>query len=233
VSPPRLLVTCEHGGNRVPSGYRGLFDQHAALLQSHRGYDPGSLRMAQDLAEHFGAPLIFSTTTRLLVDLNRSPGHPRLFSEATRGLPRAGRDKLVEDHHQPYRSRVERRIGREVAAGRRVVHLSSHSFTPVLDGAVRNADVGLLYDPARPGVRARARRWQASIRELDPAVRVRLNYPYAGKADGLTTHLRRLFPSRSYVGIELEINQRHPLAGGRPWSKLRRILVESLDNVLR
>jgi predicted N-formylglutamate amidohydrolase len=233
VSPPRLLVTCEHGGNRVPSGYRGLFDQHAALLQSHRGYDPGSLRMAQDLAEHFGAPLIFSTTTRLLVDLNRSPGHPRLFSEATRGLPRAGRDKLVEDHHQPYRSRVERRIGREVAGRRRVVHLSSHSFTPILDGAVRNADVGLLYDPARPGERALARRWQASIRELDPAIRVRLNYPYAGKADGLTTHLRRLFPSRSYVGIELEINQRHPLAGGRPWSKLRRILVESMDNVLR
>lgn len=233
MSPSRLLVTCEHGGNRVPAGYRGLFDDHRALLHSHRGYDRGSLRMAQDLADHFGAPLIFSTTTRLLVDLNRSPGHPRLFSEATRGLPRAVRDRLVENHHRPYRSQVERRIGCEVAAGRRVVHLSSHSFTPVLDGVVRNADVGLLYDPARPGERALARRWQASIRELDPAIRVRLNYPYAGKADGLTTHLRRLFPSRSYVGIELEINQCHPLAGGRAWSRLRRSLVESLADALR
>ena len=233
MSSPRLLVTCEHGGNRVPTEYRGLFDDHRALLQSHRGYDPGSLRMAQDLADHFATPLVHSTTTRLLVDLNRSPGHPRLFSEATRGLPRARRDRLVENHHRPYRSQVERRIGRGIAGGHRLVHLSSHSFTPVLDGVVRNADVGLLYDPARPGERELARRWQASIRVLNPAIRVRLNYPYAGKADGLTTHLRRLFPSRSYVGIELEINQCHPLAGGRAWSKLRRILVESLDNVLR
>jgi predicted N-formylglutamate amidohydrolase len=194
MSPPRLLVTCEHGGNRVPTEYRGLFDDHGALLQSHRGCDPGSLRMAQDLA---------------------------------------GRDRLVENHHRPYRSQVERRIGRGVAGGHRVVHLSSHSFTPVLDGVVRNADVGLLYDPARLGERELARRWQASIGVLDPAIRVRLNYPYAGKADGLTTHLRCLLPSRSYVGIELEINQCHPLAGGRAWGRLRRILVESLENALR
>ena len=233
MSPTRPLVTCEHGGNCVPGGYRGLFAGHGALLRSHRGHDPGSLRMARDLAGHFAVPLVHSTTTRLLVDLNRSPGHPRLFSQATRGLPRESRDRLVANHHRPYRSEVERQIGRRIAAGHRVVHVSSHSFTPVLDGVVRNADVGLLYDPARPGERALAQRWRRSIRELDPAIRVRLNYPYAGKADGLTTHLRRLFAANSYAGIELEINQRHPLAGGRAWRRLRRILVESLENALR
>ena len=30
-----------------------------------------------------------------------------------------------------------------------MIHLSSHSFTPELDGKVRKADIGLIYDPAR------------------------------------------------------------------------------------
>ena len=32
-----------------------------------------------------------------------------------------------------------------------MIHVSSHSFTPELDGKVRRADVGLLYDPAPRG----------------------------------------------------------------------------------
>lgn len=59
-------------------------------------------------------------------------------------------------------------------------------------------------------------------------MRVRRNYPYAGKADGLTSHLRQRFPSNVYAGIEVEVNQRFVLAGGRSWSALRRVLIESL-----
>ena len=70
MSPPRLLVTCEHGGNQVPREYRPLFRGHGSLLRSHRGYDAGSLRMARELAGHFRATLLHSETTRLLVDLN-------------------------------------------------------------------------------------------------------------------------------------------------------------------
>ena len=41
-----------------------------------------------------------------------------------------------------------------VAARKQVLHVAVHSFTPVLHGERRNADVGLLYDPARPRERA-------------------------------------------------------------------------------
>jgi hypothetical protein len=41
-----------------------------------------------------------------------------------------------------------------------------------------------------------------------PEMRVRRNYPYLGKTDGLTTYLRRQFPAEQYLGIELEVNQR-------------------------
>ena len=79
-----IVITCEHGGNRIPSPYRDLFHAHQALLDSHRGFDPGALIMAKALATAFAAPLVASTVSRLLVDLNRSVGHPRLHYEATR-----------------------------------------------------------------------------------------------------------------------------------------------------
>jgi predicted N-formylglutamate amidohydrolase len=72
-----FLVTCEHGGNRIPAPYRKLFVRQRALLDSHRGWDPGALQMARALSTALRAPLVASTTSRLLVDLNRSAGHPR------------------------------------------------------------------------------------------------------------------------------------------------------------
>lgn len=184
--------------------------------------------MARDLARAFRAPLVFSTISRLLVDLNRSIGHPRLFSEATRTAPAKLRATIIERHYQPYRARVERLVLRSVSRGRRVIHVSSHSFTPELDGNVRRADVGLLYHPGRRPEAALCNRWKDSLASLAPHLRVRRNYPYAGKGDGLTSHLRRRFPQTSYVGIELEMNQAIVLAAGRPWKALRRTLVDSL-----
>jgi len=223
-----FLITCEHGGNRIPAPYRRLFREYRALLDSHRGYDPGALVMARELGRAFGAPLVASTVSRLVIDLNRSLGHPRLFSAATRGAPATLRAEIVQRHYLPYRAEVERVVGQSVARGRRVIHISSHSFTPELDGEVRTADVGLLYDPARRGEAALCARWKASQVELAPELRVRRNYPYAGKADGLTSHLRRRFPPRAYVGIELEVNQRIVLAAGRRWATLRSVLIDSL-----
>ncbi|HEX7606426.1 MAG TPA: N-formylglutamate amidohydrolase [Usitatibacter sp.] len=222
-----FVITCEHGGNRIPAPYRALFREHRALLVSHRGYDPGALAMARDLARAFGAPLVTSTISRLLVDLNRSIGHPRLFSEAIRALPSELRAAIVETYYLPYRARVESLVMRSVSRGRRVIHLSSHSFTPELDGRVRRADVGLLYHPGRRAEAALCDRWKRSLAALAPQLRVRRNYPYAGMGDGLTSHLRRRFAQASYVGIELEVNQAIVLAAGRRWTALRRTLVDS------
>ena len=227
---PALLVTCEHGGRNVPARYRALFAGQDALLRTHRGFDAGSLAMARDLADGLGAPLVSSTTTRLLVDLNRSMGHPRLFSEVTRGLPPAERERILDEHYRPYRRQVEERVATQ---RRPVVHVSSHSFTPVLDGEVRNADIGLLYDPRRARERALAARWKAAILERQPGLRVRFNYPYAGRADGLTSAMRRRFPDARYAGIELEINQRCLPPAGRAWSRLRRTVAAALADALR
>jgi predicted N-formylglutamate amidohydrolase len=184
--------------------------------------------MARALAGAFRAPLVTSTISRLLIDLNRSIGHPQHFSAAMRGAPAKLRAKIVEQHYQPYRVQVERLVRQSVSRGRRVIHISSHSFTPELDGKVRRADVGLLYDPGRHGEAELSARWKASLAAFAPELRVRRNYPYAGKGDGLTAHLRLRFPPGAYVGIELEVNQRIVFAAGRRWTALRGVLIDSL-----
>lgn len=227
-----FLITCEHGGNRIPPRYRNLFAGFEALLQTHRGYDAGALTMARKLAAALDSPLLVSTTSRLLIDLNRSIGHPRLYSEATRAVPATLRREILASHYLPYRNKVEAEIGEAIARGGRVLHISSHSFTPELDGVVRNADIGLLYDPARSGELELCRLWQAQIRALAPELKVRRNYPYAGKSDGLTAYLRRHFAADVYVGIELEINQKHISIGGRHWHALQGQVVEAMRRAL-
>jgi predicted N-formylglutamate amidohydrolase len=228
----KLLVTCEHGGNRIPARYRTLFGPLRAALSSHRGYDPGALVLARDLANAFDAELVYSTTSRLLVELNRSAGNPLLWSEATRALPFEERKRILDEHYTPYRSAVEASVRSAIGRGDRVLHVSSHSFTPRLDGAERKADVGLLYDPARRREVAICLDWQRELRRASPRLRVRRNYPYRGSDDGLTTHLRRLHPDARYAGVEVEVNQAYPLGNAAEWRALRRLIVETLGRVI-
>jgi predicted N-formylglutamate amidohydrolase len=227
-----LLVTCEHGGNRVPKEYRRLFAGWESALASHRGYDPGALTLARDLARAFDAPLVASTVTRLLVELNRSPGHPQLHSEITRDLPPSDKARIAARYYEPYRREVEQRVAEATAARRRVIHISAHSFVPVLNGRTRNADIGLLYDPRRPAERALCARWSECLGARASRLRVRRNYPYRGYADGLTTHLRRRYGRQGYLGVEIEVNQKHVLAGQRQWRMLREAVVQSVGDIV-
>lgn len=225
----RILVTCEHADHRVPRAYATLFASERAqrALDSHRGFDPGAAGAARLLARAWDAPLLRWTVTRLLVEVNRSLGHPRLFSEFSRGIRGADRAALLAHYYFPHRARVEAAVARATRRNGRVVHIGVHSFTPRLGSDRRNADVGLLYDPARPAEQDLCVRWQHAIEEADQdgtrdatPLRVRRNYPYRGSADGLTTALRRRFAPDRYLGIELEINQAR-LVGGRRGSASR------------
>ncbi|HKO93376.1 MAG TPA: N-formylglutamate amidohydrolase, partial [Polyangiaceae bacterium] len=196
-----------HGGNQIPKAYRALFSSPSAraALETHRGYDLGALRMARALAQRFGVELYFSETSRLLVDLNRSSGHPRLFSEFSAPLDPAARALVLDRYYWPHRLRVERAITEQQRSG--VVHIAIHSFTPELNGEVRRAEVGLLYDPASSGERRFCERWQRILADGASGLRVRRNYPYRGASDGFPPYLRRRFGTGRYWGIELETNQ--------------------------
>lgn len=116
--------------------------------------------------------------------------------------------------------------------GRRVIHISSHSFTPELNGRARTADIGLLYDPARPQEALMCGRWKKALGNAATHFRIRRNYPYAGKDDGFMPYLRNKYQPSAYVGIELEINQAIVVGTRSRWDELRTAVVESLRVVL-
>lgn len=223
-------MTCEHGGNRIPTAYAYLFRGEQAVLASHCGWDPGALQLARLLARRLHRPLHATTWSRLLVEHNRSPNNPRIWSSFTAGLPREERDKILERWWRPHREAVERAVADAAHRGR-VVHVAVHSFTPELNGEVRNADVCVLYDSRRRNERAFCDRWMTLLRELDPEPRIRRNYPYTGMADGLTTSLRRRYPESQYIGVELEINQAR--VGEPGWKSLQEHLAESLGAAVK
>lgn len=222
-----IIVTCEHGGNRIPRPYARWFREAGPVLKSHRGYDPGSLELAERLAKELNAPLFASTVSRLLVELNRSLHHRSLFSEFTAGLDRATKQELLDRYYVSHRRAVEEWIAEAIREGRSVLHVSVHSFTPILHGIERTADVGLLYDPLRAGERAFCAAWQQALQERRPDLCVRRNYPYLGKSDGFTTSLRKHFPDGTYAGIELEVNQRWPQQSKAAWRRLQSDVVAS------
>ena len=226
----RLVLTCEHGGNRIPAEHRALFRGAADALASHRGWDPGALTLARALGRRLGVPVHAVTWSRLLVESNRTPTNRRIWSAYTRDLPRATKEAILERYWWPHRRRVESAVREAVGARARVVHVAVHSFTPVLDGEERNADVGLLYDSSRRAERELCTRWEGALHALLPDLRVRRNYPYRGEADGLPTWLRKHFPTDAYLGVELEANQ--TLLSGPRRAAATRALADSLADLL-
>lgn len=223
-----VVISCEHGGHEVPPAYAALFTGQDALLASHRGWDEGALELARQMAATLHAPLFASTTTRLLIDLNRSIGHRQLHSEATRDLPLAARRGIAAQHYRPHRDAVEAEIARLIKAGKQVVHIASHSFTSELNGVLRQADVAFLYNPQRADERLLASQWLHALKQTRSDLKLRRNYPYEGKADGLTSLLRKRHSADQYIGLELEVNQRFVIAGGQDWLILCGDVVQAL-----
>lgn len=227
-----LVLSAEHAGRDVPRRWAALFAGAEALLASHRGVDIGSLELARSLRGSLRAPLVATTTTRLLVDCNRSPAAPGLFSELTRDLPESERARIVARCHAPHRAAVADAITAALGARERVLHVAVHTFTPVWKGREREVDVGLLFDPRRPREAELVRRWRRALVALEPKLRVRLNRPYRGWTDGLCTSFRGARAPARYAGIELEVNQAFPTRRPERFRRLQESLALSLRSLL-
>ena len=215
----KLMLTCEHASNKLPAAFKKAVP--AEVLKTHRAYDIGAVQVFRKLVK-FAKPEFYceGKFSRLFVDLNRTITNKSAFSEYYDALE--ARDKSAAKkakaqataYWQEYRAAIEKFVDsalkpktRAARSEPEIVHLGIHSFTPELNGKVRNADIGILYDPTRPQERAYANVIKAEIKRLYPAMKVRFNYPYKGTSDGLTTTLRKKFGPQ-YVGIEIEINQK-------------------------
>ena len=196
----KLVLSCEHATAFIPAKYRHLFKDEEALLTSHQAFDTGAIEVAKYISLKTGCELHKGQVSRLVIDLNRSDKHPQLFSRFSKKLPPVEKAEILEKYYRSYREPLKR-----LATIQAIAHLSIHSFTGILHGKKREADIGLLYDPQRDLERSWAYRLRSYIRLENPGLRIRMNYPYKGTSDGFTRILRML--NRDYLGIEIEMNQ--------------------------
>ena len=202
----KWLLTCEHGGNKIPNEYSHLFEGNDAVLNSHRGWDIGVPEVYQAFKKLKPDYSSFADVSRLLVELNRTVGKTNHFSEFTNNLPKGEKERIIKNHYSPFRDSVKEFV--EVGVEKsQLLHLSVHTFTPSLNGIERNADISFLYDPRNTAEKDFCRNWKRNLALFLPDLNVRFNYPYKGIADGHTTWLRKRFGN--YAGIELEVNQKY------------------------
>ncbi|MFI2743874.1 N-formylglutamate amidohydrolase [Zhouia sp. PK063] len=201
----KWVFTCEHGGNKIPTDYQYLFKNKQELLNTHRGFDIGALQVFNAVT-HLSDFYKSETNSRLFIELNRSLHHPNLFSSITKPLSKTEKQQIIAQHYKPYRNAVYQQIKNYIQQNETVLHISFHSFTPVLNGNLRNADVGILYDASRNEEKVFANAFKKTLKTTNTTLKIRFNYPYLGKADGFTTFLRSKFTTK-YMGIELEVNQ--------------------------
>ncbi len=226
-----LVLSCEHASADIPARFRSLFAGHESVLRTHRGWDPGTWQLGKRLSQRFQVPVLATKVSRLLIEVNRSLHHPKLFSEFSSPLQPEIKQQLIDEYYLPHRGALEQQIRTVLKRNHRVLHLSLHSFTGQWNGEPRTADLGLLYDPRRSAELSTSCRWQKSLRQRLPGLVIRRNYPYLGKADGLTTALRKKFTSTQYAGIELEVNQNHT-PPSHHWHDICRALEASISELL-
>ena len=217
---PALMITCEHASNALPDFVLRAFRERDGIpdevLASHRGYDIGAYKIFSILVKRL-KPDFHSASkfSRLVVDMNRSSTSKSFYSEYTSSLPSTVKARMLS-LWEKYREKIASFVAEKISKKQRkadkealpkVIHLGIHSFTPVLNGVERDADVGILYDPSRPSEAKIAEILIKNILDREPSLRIRKNYPYLGKSDGLTTTLRQKF-GPSYAGLEIEINQK-------------------------
>lgn len=214
-STAQVVVSVEHASNRVPAALDQL-GLPQKWFDSHHGWDPGAATIGRMLARAFDAPLHLGRWSRLVADLNRSFFHQRVippcFSHGGRRIPgnfelsAKDREERLRRYWWPWRRAVEHDLDAAIASHGLAVHISVHSFVERLGGEERRNHVGLLYGPDHPGERALADRLHARLAAAD--LRIRRNYPYSGVDDGFCMRMRVEREATTYIGMELELNQR-------------------------
>lgn len=230
----QLIITCEHAGNDVPEEYRHLFEDNPEVLETHRGIDIGALELTNAISEMLEKEPYLNTVTRLLVDLNRSTQSPTLFSEFTREQPLHVREKIFKKYYQPHRKKIEDKIDQIIGNGEQVIHVGIHTFTPVWENKEREVDVGFLFDPRSKAEQHLCYLWRHELSQRSSDLRIKMNEPYRGTMDGFTTYLRRQFTNNTYLGLEIEVNQRFtdpPLQG--EWQQLKEDIGKSLQTTVQ
>lgn len=151
--PGRVLVVCDHAGNRFPRAL-GTLGVPAERREDHIAWDVGAAGVARRVATALGADAVLARYSRLVVDLNRSlddaSAYPVISDgvlvPGNLGLDAAGKAVRAAALFEPYHEAIRALIDARLAAGEPPVVIAVHSFTPQVHGVARPWHVGVLWD---------------------------------------------------------------------------------------
>ncbi len=227
-----LVLLCDHAMRNVP---RALADMGVprAEWDRHIAWDIGALEVARHLAQRFGATLVHSRYSRLVLDCNRRLDDPGLCPEisdgtsvpANFGLSMRARASRIAALHAPYHDAVRGALAALRDRGTTPVVVSMHSCTPVFKGFERPWHVGVLWrsDPRLPAP------LMANLAKV-PGVVVGDNQPYdARDGHGFTMreHCETTGLPHALIEIRQDLIDTH--AGAAKWAA---IFGDALEPVL-
>ena len=207
-----VLLLCDHASNALPARY-GRLGLPESQFDRHIAYDIGARRATEAMAEALGAPALFTTYSRLLIDPNRGEDDPTLVMRLSDGaiVPGNARVDEAEIEHRratffrPYHAAVAETLRAMAATGTIPAIVSMHSFTPLWKDVPRPWHVGLLWDND-PRLAAPLFEALSAEPDLQPAADlVGDNEPYDGALPGDTidTHATR----NGYANVLIEVRQ--------------------------
>ena len=210
-----VLISCEVGGDRVPSQFitpsKKPNTSKRSRNQTHHADQPlldePAIYVARRMAERIDTPLIANEFSPDLIDVTRSLHNRKLFPPATRDWPAEDRQRLIDSIYHPYRHRVRDAIKTQLVRRSYVIHLSLRTFPLRNNGKLVRADMGLLYDPAIRKEVELCVDWIDEMYDELPMLKVRRNYPRRGTIDSITKTMRAEFSDQNYFGIELMLNR--------------------------
>jgi len=229
----RFAILCDHASNRVPRALDGL-GLAPAELERHIAWDIGAAAITRRLAAHFDAPAVLAGYSRLVIDCNRRLEDAQSILSLSDGTAIPGNRNLtdedaaarVEACFEPYHRACTAALDGVQARGGEVPPVvMMHSFTPVMNGALRPWHAGVLWD-GQDGRMALPLLHALRARE---GLRVGDNEPYTGTSPhGYTMPTHAARHGRANVQIEVRQDLVTDEPGIERWSG---ILIEALTGV--
>lgn len=148
-----VLLVCDHASKVVPKslGTLGLGDD---TFDRHIAYDIGAAAVTRGLSQRIDAQAVLAGYSRLVIDVNRPPGHPDSIVPENDGIPvpgnkgldNAARRQRVRELFEPYHDAVNRALARLWDRGPAPAIFSIHSFSPRFGDKPRPWDIGVLWN---------------------------------------------------------------------------------------
>ncbi len=230
-----IVLLCDHASPRIPRKLDNL-GLDCETLTRHVAWDIGTPEVALHLAKRFDASVVMTTYSRLVIDVNRRPGHPTSIPAVSEDVVIPGNQSVTHEQaierervfFWPYHNAVSAALQRVADSGRTPTLISVHSFTPVFHGVQRPWDIGVLWhkdgriaEPLIAGLRA------------EQTLCIGDNEPYhAGDPMGYTMPVHGEATDYPHVLLEIRQDRIADTAGaGRMAERLGDVLRETLKNL--